>query len=299
MKPALLGVALALLCSCARFAPPQQAGPAEEGALVDDVWVRATTVGEGPDLLLIHGFASSMSAWAGVRDDLCAGRRCTLLDLPGFGESGKPDRRYGPTHLATVVDALMTARGIERADVVAHSWGCSVALALALERPDRIRRLVLTSPWVYVDQFPTFLWWARHEGLGELLFALFYEQQIEARVAAGFAHPERHVTDELLAAVDHALARPGAQRAALQAVRDMRLEALSPRYGGVRTPAQVIWGAADRVSPGDVGRRLAATLQRAETASIADCGHLPMVECGPAFVHRVKGFLDRPAPEEP
>ena len=57
--------------------------------------------------------------------------------------------------------------GVEDAAVVAHSWGSSVALELALQAPGRVRGLALYDAWVYEEQLPAFFLWARAPGVGE------------------------------------------------------------------------------------------------------------------------------------
>ena len=75
---------------------------------------------------------------------------------------------------AKIVRAVMDRRGIPKAAIVAHSWGSSVALALALGAPERVTRIALYDAWVFEDQIPTFFRLARRTGAGELLFGIYY-----------------------------------------------------------------------------------------------------------------------------
>ena len=101
--------------------------------------------GEGPALVLLHGFTGSASSWDPVLiDDLGkAPRTIIAVDLPGHGGSPLP----GPgDRLGEVADAAVSVldeRGIERADWLGYSLGGRAALHVVLRHPDRVNRLVL------------------------------------------------------------------------------------------------------------------------------------------------------------
>jgi pimeloyl-ACP methyl ester carboxylesterase len=188
---------------------------------------------------MIHGFASGLHTWKKVIPELTDDHRVLALDLKGFGWSDRPEGDYSPAEQARVVLALMDARGIERAAIVGHSYGASVALALALAAPERVTRLVLYDAWVYEAQLPTFFHMARSDGVGEALFAAFYDQRPEDRMALAFHDPTIIEQDF----VDHAvemLARPGTRAAALAAVRAMRYGEIEAQYGTIDKPVLLL-----------------------------------------------------------
>ena len=93
--------------------------------------------------------------------------------------------------------ALMDQRNIHQAAVVAHSWGASVALAMALAAPERVTRLALYDAWVYEEQLPTTFLWARASGVGEVLFDLFYAERPDEKIARAFYDPKKYVTRDV------------------------------------------------------------------------------------------------------
>lgn len=101
--------------------------------------------GEGPPLLLLHGFGASGRIWRGVMSALGDVRTCFALDLPGFGES--PPRPDAPTlaALADEVVACADALQLERFDLVGHSLGSALAARVAGRYRGRMGRLALTS----------------------------------------------------------------------------------------------------------------------------------------------------------
>ena len=108
--------------------------------------------GIGPDVLMIHGLASSHRMWERPLKRLAlAGFRAWAIDLPGGGESdsrGASSNWYTIANLTSAVEALVTRVGIQSAALVGHSMGGSIALEFAYERPDLARALVLVAPAV-------------------------------------------------------------------------------------------------------------------------------------------------------
>lgn len=294
MKRAAL-LALAALTTAGCMAFHRGAMPGEpKGASwleVEGTRVRYVDVGEGPPVVLLHGFASSLEVWSEVLPRLVEGRRVLALDLKGFGWTDRPEGDYGPEAQAALVLALMDARGIDRAAVVAHSWGSSVALALAAAAPERVSRLALYDAWVYEAQLPPFFLWARAPLLGEVLFRLFYEERPEDRLVLAYYDPER-VTQPLVDAVERALDRPGTLAATLAAVRGQRFEALQAGYREVRAPVLLLWGREDAVTPLAWGERLARDLPDARLVVFPRCGHLPMIEAASASTTELLRFLE-------
>lgn len=102
-----------------------------------------------PPILLIHGFASNKETnwvWPGwVRTLREAGRRVIALDNRGHGASAKPHdpRAYSSDRMAGDARALLDHLGIARADVMGYSMGARITAFLALQAPERVRRLVL------------------------------------------------------------------------------------------------------------------------------------------------------------
>lgn len=297
----MVGLALALT-GCARF----QQGTVDHG-LPDSAYFESergrTFVldrGEGPAVLLIHGYGSAHDVYLGLVDELvAAGYRAIAVDLPGFGRSDRRPGDYSLAGLAAHLIELLDARDIGRADVIAHSWGCSIALRLALDHPERVGRVVLASAWVYEEQLPPFFLWARARGVGEALFTLFYRERAADRYELSWYDPERFVTQEAIDAVERSLGRPGTVRAALAAARGQRYAEVQGRYPEVTAEALLIWGRQDAVSSVDVGARLEQDLPNSRLVVLERCGHIPMIERRGRFQNLVIDFLGRHRPRAP
>lgn len=262
-------------------------------AVVDGVRVRYVDQGQGPPVVLIHGYASSLEAWSAVIPVLARTHRVIALDLKGFGWTDRPPGDYSPEAQARLVFALLDARGVDRAAVVAHSFGASVALAMALERPERVTRLALYDAFVFEEQIPPFLLWAREPGVGEILFGLYYDQRVDERLALAF-HDQRFVTEELVHAVERAMARPGTRAAALATARGMRFAHLERRYRTIRQPVLLLWGREDTTTTVAHAERLARELPNAHLVVYPRCGHMPMIEAAAASTADLAAFLTAP-----
>ncbi len=99
-------------------------------------------------VVLLHGFAVSSRYMIPLARLLSAHTPVLAPDLPGSGRSSNPDRVLGIPDLAEVLVAFLDAVGIERVSLVGNSFGCQIALAAAVQHPERIERMVLVGPTV-------------------------------------------------------------------------------------------------------------------------------------------------------
>lgn len=290
-------VALVLLgCPSFHTGPLPGAPDKATYADVEGAHIRYVDRGQGPPVVLVHGFASSLETWETVIPELAKDHRVLALDLKGFGWSDRPEGDYSPQAEATLVLSLMTARGIDRAAVVGHSWGSSVALSMALAAPKRITRIALYDAWIYEDQLPTLFYWARADGVGEILFSIWYGERSDERMRVAFFDKDRYVTEPFVEAVERALDRPGTRAAALAAARGQRFETLSPHYKEIAQPTLLLWGREDEVTTLGFGERLSRDLPRARLVVYPECGHFPMIEASKASTRDLVEFLREEAP---
>ncbi len=100
--------------------------------------------GSGRPLVLVHGFGADRHTWDGLWDRLAADRRVVGVDLRGCGESieSSPTTFNHARDLELVLDALE----IDQTDLMGVSLGGAVSISLALDAPERVRRLVLIGP---------------------------------------------------------------------------------------------------------------------------------------------------------
>lgn len=266
---------------------------------IADTRVRYTdTGGDLPAVVLLHGFASALETWSDVTEVLRRDHRVIALDLKGFGWTSRPAGDYSPAAQAELVLALLDHLGVTRASFVAHSWGSSVALQIALDSPDRVERVALYDAWVYEAQIPTAFVWARAPGIGELIFGLFYKERPQDKIEMAF-HDPNLLTHEFIEEVRHALDRPGTTAAALAAVRGQRYASVEERYGEIDQPVLLLWGEDDVVTTIDAAYRLNHQLPNSTLHTFGDCGHFPMIEARGPSNRLLQQFLDPRRDEAP
>lgn len=115
--------------------------------VVDGVALAFDDVGSGdPPMVWIHGGNVHRAYWHWHQIPFfSAAHRCVAIDLRGHGESGKPEGRCSIGRFAADVAGVVTSIGLDRAVVVGHSFGCAVAVQLAVDHPDLVRALVLND----------------------------------------------------------------------------------------------------------------------------------------------------------
>jgi pimeloyl-ACP methyl ester carboxylesterase len=126
--------------------------------------------GTGPAVVLLHGYGETGDMWAPLAAELARDHTVIVPDLRGLGLSSKPSGGFDKKTQAGDVSGVMTALGVQQADVVAHDIGNMVAFQFAAQFPERMRRLVLidapvpgVGPWEEILKNPL-LWHFRFGG---------------------------------------------------------------------------------------------------------------------------------------
>src|SRR3954469_6809999 len=186
--------------------------------------------GDGPPLVLLHGFPEFWYTWHHLIPPLAERFRVLAPDMRGYNETSKPKTGYDVRTLSDDVVAFAAALGHSRFRLAGHDWGGAVAWVAAARRPDAVERLaILTAPhpaamtralrssfaqlchswYMFAFQVPALPEWViRRGGVG-----LF-----DRAIRRGMAHPER-MTDDDVARFHEAMSRPGALEAALEYYR--------------------------------------------------------------------------------
>lgn len=225
----------------------------------------------GEAAILIHGFGGDLNNWLFNHEPLSARRRVYALDLPGHGESTKDVGSGTLDELVQSVADFMDAVGVPSADLVGHSLGGAVALALAAREPQRVRSLALLAS----------------AGLGPEIDAAYIQGFVTAanrnalkpHAAKLFADPRlvtRRLIDDLLK-----YKRLEGVDAALRLVSEKILAAgrqatiLRDELSRLPRPALVVWGADDQIIPASHARDLPPSVR---VEIIPSTGHMVMME---------------------
>jgi haloacetate dehalogenase len=178
--------------------------------------------GEGPPVLLLHGFPETHACWYRIAAALASAHRVVAADLRGYGASEAPPggprgEGYTKREMAAELVRLMADLGHERFAVVGHDRGARVAYRLALDHPERVTRAALLNVVPTIDQF-------ERMGAGPSLG--YWTWYLLAQPAP---FPERLLLAEPSAVLDHVFATWTSDPDAIAPDRrDAYLEALTP-----------------------------------------------------------------------
>jgi len=247
--------------------------------------VHAHVEGSGPTVILIHGASGNIRDFTfDLTGRLSDRYRVIAFDRPGLGHSEllRPGGE-SPQGQARLLDEAAAQLGVDRAVIVGHSYGAAVALAWALERPDRVAALVSLAgaanewegglgPWYAIAS-------SRIGGatIVPLVSALAPRGQAERAMTSIFAPqpvPEGYAD---YIGVDLTL-RPATLRANARQVNGLKpyVVEMSRRYGEIDVPVEIVHGDADTIVPLDIhSRPLARQIDGANLSVLEGVGHMP------------------------
>lgn len=218
-------------------------------------------LGDGPPVLMLHGWPEHAGCWAGVAPLLAGRYRAICPDLRGFGLSDAPGTGYDTTTFASDQIALLDALGLERVHLVGHDWGGFAGFLMCLDHPERVSSYLVTNtglPWTSPSPRNVLglwrLWYAVAMSLPFLTERMLRRGQ--RRFAKAF-YEEAHGKMSAAAAAGYAakLAEPAAARATVALYRAyLRLAFTLPlgrpyRHKRLEMPAHFLFGTADRAVP--------------------------------------------------
>ncbi len=254
-------------------------------------------VGEGPPLLLLHGFTGSQASWDPVMSSLSGSFRVLRVDLPGHGASAVPAEpaRIRLNQVAADLARLLTCTAATPVNLVGYSMGGRLALYLALHYPQLVATLVLESA---SPGLPTAAERRARQAADERLATALENQGVPAFVATW---------EKLPLFRSHAQLKPAVREHVRQIRLHQNAAGLAASLRGMGTGVQPsLWPLLQRwVGPtlilcglqdakfAAIGRRMVAHWPQAELRLIPDAGHTVHLEQPIAWSEAVTAFLHR------
>jgi len=266
----------------------------------DHVTLHVRFGGQGPAVLLIHGFGDTGDMWAPLAAELERDHRVVVPDLRGMGLSSHPDGGFDKRTQAADMRTILTQLGIDHADVVGHDIGTMVAFAYAERYPDKTDRLIVMDapvpgvpPWDTIVRDPR-LWHFSFGGPDAERLVAGRERIYLDRFWNEFADDRSKFDEASRVHYAELYARPGAMHSAFAQFlsfpkdADDNLKSIAVKLtmpvlaiGGVKS-----FGAEEAV----VMRNAAGNVTE---LVIPDSGHWLMEEQPGATITAIRGFLDQ------
>lgn len=277
---------------------------------VGDVELAVTDLGDGPPVVLVHGFPELAWSWRHQLPALVdAGLRAIAYDQRGYGGSSKPEAvdAYRLDRLVGDLIGLLDALGLERAHLVGHDWGSIVVWATAILHPERVERVVsLNVPYRgWFCGFPTTDYIAEHladrfgyvltfqeRGVTEARFAADPEAWLR-RIYTSIAADPGFLGDEAFGVYLEAF-RAGGLAGPLAYYRNIDANwALAAPHADepLRASTLMVVADADPVLPSSLVEGMERWVPDLEVVAVERCGHWTQQERPDAVNRALVGFL--------
>ena len=263
---------------------------------VNGVHLEVRSTGEGPPVILLHGFTGRGASWSAQLRDLARGHRTIVVDLLGHGRSDAPadPARYAVACQAQDVAAILARLDALPADVIGYSMGARIALRLAADHPAAVGRLVLESPSPGIADAATR---AERRARDESLAATIERDGVAAFIDLWEAQPvfashaELPDTARRRLRAERLANRPRGLAASLRGAGQGAEPPIEGHLREVHASTLVIAGALDAAGR-DRAAEVASALPDARLEIVPDAGHTPHLERPLAFRRLVGAFLD-------
>ena len=244
---------------------------------VDDLTVRYQVGGQGPEVLLLHGWGGAIESFAPVLDDLQRSYTVAAFDLPGFGKSSLPPSTWGSADYAQLTLKVMDRLHLERPHLIGHSFGGQVSIQLAATSPDRVGKLVLVcSAGIRTKPALATRLKRRTARLGRWLavYGGWMGEKLRAEIYRRVQSPD--------------YANAGPLRPTLVRVIN---EDLTPLLALITSPTLLVWGEQDRDVPLAAAQVMARLLPAARLVVFENAGHFAYLDQFERFRLLVGRFL--------
>jgi aminoacrylate hydrolase len=242
-----------------------------------------------PPVLLVSGLGGAGTSWGGHVERFARDHFVIVADQRGTGRTSRSEGGYTIAQIAADMAALLRHLDVGPAHVVGTSTGGAIAQVMALDHPDVVRSVVLSSSFARFDAFTRREFELRRKLVAEAdphtvytCYALFLFSPRYTR-----DHPE-HVT----AWIDRVAGHPLEREVALKRIDMIAAHDVVDRLGDIRKPALVLGGEQDFCTPPQLSEELARGIPGAERVSWPG-GHMIHDEDPERYFETVRAFLAR------
>jgi pimeloyl-ACP methyl ester carboxylesterase len=244
------------------------------------------TQGEGPLMLMLHGFPEFWYSWRYQIPEFAQNFKVVALDLRGYNDSDKPEAQsaYVMDEFIKDVEGVIKGLGYQKCVLVGHDWGGAIAWNFAYAHPEMLERLIILNlphPAKFSEGFRTpqqlvrssYMFFFQLPWLPELLLQASDYQAIEMAFK-GMAVNKNVFTQTDIDTYKKAVAKPGALTAMLNYYRNIfEQKILNPNKGVLEVPTLMIWGEKDTALGKELSYGTEAYVRDFQIKYIPDCSH--------------------------
>ena len=248
--------------------------------------------GDGEVVVFLHGSGPGASGYSNFKGNFPkfveAGYRVIVPDLIGYGFSDKPeDVEYPVSFFAECVKQTLDVAGVDQCTLVGNSLGGAISIALALEYPELVERLILMAPGGLSPMEE----YGKMAGMQKMFQVYGSGEPVTFEVmkellAFGLMHDPKFATDELVAERLQIM-----QLMNGQVMATMKVPVLIDRLEELQCPVLGFWGLNERMMPDSGYVALNQHCKRLRLIMVSECGHWVMVEHEAMFNRQCLDFL--------
>jgi pimeloyl-ACP methyl ester carboxylesterase len=247
--------------------------------------------GRGRPVILLHGWLGSWGLWQDTMAYLGRYYRTYALDFWGFGESGKKRESYNVQDFVTLVDQFMEQLGIERAPLVGHSMGGTVSLSVAIQYPERVRKVVVIGSPIIGSSLSLLLKMFGQRFVAYLVYHNLWTLRYGFRLLSPFYTRDPRWPDMM----DRDLSSTTLE-SFLLSIASLRQTDLRPQIPQIKVPVMGVYGEKDIVVHPEQWKPLKEGVANCRIECMSSSGHFPMLDDPSRFMTVLHDFLDNSRP---
>ncbi len=249
------------------------------------------SMGKGTPVVFLQGSGPGASGWMNFRYNaqyfVDQGFQVIIPDLPGFGDSDKPDLDYTLDFFVECVISFLDQIDMSSAAFVGNSLGGAISLGVSLAEPQRVEKLILMGCGGLEDVEVYFQTMKGIQAMTKVpLGSPEFTPEYLKEVLKLIVFDPRHITDELIAERFRILETQNSS-----VFGRMRIPNLSSRLPEIKAPVLGFWGADDNFCPISGAETLITNCHQAKMITLSECGHWVMIEHAQVFNEESVRFL--------